>query len=75
MIAAAQQGWPMAKLDLEVQRDLLDIFTKSARGFLDGWFEDDRVQSAFAFDAVVGNYAGVSTPIRPMFCSTTCLAK
>ena len=37
----------MAKLDLEVQRDLLDIFTKSARAYLDGWFEDDKVQSAF----------------------------
>ena len=28
----------------------------------DGWFEDDRIKSAFAFDAVVGNFAGVSTP-------------
>ncbi|WP_068071887.1 phytoene desaturase family protein [Novosphingobium lentum] len=61
LMAAAKQGWPMANLDLSVQRDLLDIFTKSARDFLDGWFEDDHVKSAFAFDAVVGNYAGVST--------------
>lgn len=62
LVAAARQGWPMAQMDIAVQRDLLDIFTKSARDFLDGWFEDDRVKSAFAFDAVVGNYAGVSTP-------------
>jgi phytoene dehydrogenase-like protein len=62
LIAAARQGWPMAKMDLATQRDLLDVFTKSARDFLDGWFEDDHVKSAFAFDAVVGNYAGVSTP-------------
>ncbi len=62
LAAAARQGWPIAKLDIATQRDLLDIFTKSAREFLDGWFEDDHVQSAFAFDAVVGNYAGVSTP-------------
>lgn len=62
LLAAAQQGWPMAKMDLATQRDLLAIFTKSARDFLDGWFEDDHVKSAFAFDAVVGNYAGVSTP-------------
>ncbi|MFM5950153.1 MAG: phytoene desaturase family protein, partial [Novosphingobium sp.] len=34
----------------------------AGRQFLDGWFEHDYVQSAFAFDAVVGNYAGVSTP-------------
>jgi phytoene dehydrogenase-like protein len=62
LLAAGAQGWPMAKLGIETQRDLLDVFTKSARDFLEGWFEDDHVQSAFAFDAVVGNYAGVSTP-------------
>ncbi len=60
--ALATQGWPLAKMPIETQRDLLDIFTKSARDFLDGWYEDDHVKSAFAFDAVVGNYAGVSTP-------------
>ena len=60
--ALAKQGWPLAQLPIEQQRDLLDIFTKSARDFLDGWFEDDHVKAAFAFDAVVGNYAGVSTP-------------
>jgi phytoene dehydrogenase-like protein len=62
LVAAAKQGWPLSKLDLPAQRDLLDVFTKSAREFLEGWFEDDHVRSAFAFDAVVGNYAGVSTP-------------
>ena len=58
----ARQGWPLARLDRQTQRDLLDMFTKSAREFLDGWFEDDASSRAFAFDAVVGNYAGVSTP-------------
>ena len=62
ILAALSQGGRMAKLPIETQRDLLDIFTKSARDFLDGWYEDDHVQSAFAFDAVVGNFAGVSTP-------------
>ncbi len=60
--ALARQGWPLARLPIEQQRDLLGIFTKSARDFLDGWFEDDHVKTAFAFDAIVGNYAGVSTP-------------
>jgi phytoene dehydrogenase-like protein len=62
LLATAQQGWPLAKLDTAAQRDLLAIFTLSAREYLDQWFEDDRVKSAFAFDAVVGNFAGVSTP-------------
>ena len=62
LVAGARQGWPIAKLDIATQRDLLAIFTRSAREFLDGWFDDDRIKSAFAFDAVVGNFAGVSTP-------------
>ncbi len=62
LLSALRQGWPLTRLDLETQRDLLAIFTRSAREFLDFWFEDDRVKSAFAFDAVVGNFAGVSTP-------------
>ncbi|PLK27824.1 NAD(P)/FAD-dependent oxidoreductase [Novosphingobium sp. TH158] len=62
IVAAARQGWPMAQMDIATQRDLLAMFTKSARDFLDGWFEHDVVKTAFAFDAVVGNYAGVSTP-------------
>jgi phytoene dehydrogenase-like protein len=62
LVAAGQQGWPLSKLPIEAQRDLLDVFTKSARDFLDGWFDNDQVKSAFAFDAVVGHYAGVSTP-------------
>ncbi len=62
LMSGASQGWPLAKMGIEAQRDLLDVFTKSARDFLDGWYEDDHVKSAFAFDAVVGNFAGVSTP-------------
>ncbi|WP_445192728.1 phytoene desaturase family protein [Sphingomonas sp. Tas61C01] len=61
LFAAGRQGWPLSRMGIEAQRDLLDVFTKSARDFLDGWFENDHVRSAFAFDAVVGNYAGVST--------------
>ena len=62
LLALARQSLPLARLDLAVQRDVLALFTLSAREFLDGWFESDAVKSAFAFDAVVGNYAGVSTP-------------
>ena len=62
LMSGAAQGWPLSRLGIDAQRDLLDVFTKSARDFLDGWYEDDHVKSAFAFDAVVGNYAGVSTP-------------
>ena len=62
LLAAAGQGWSLAGMDLEAQRDVLDMFVKSARDFLDHWYEDDHVKTAFGFDAVVGNFAGVSSP-------------
>lgn len=62
LVAGARQGWPIARLGIATQRDLLDLFTKSARDFLDGWFEDDAIKAAFGFDAVVGNYASPDTP-------------
>ncbi|HEX4198821.1 MAG TPA: NAD(P)/FAD-dependent oxidoreductase [Caulobacteraceae bacterium] len=62
LLAAAAQGRRLAALPIERQRDLLDLFAKSARAFLDGWFESEAVKAAFGFDAVVGNYASPDTP-------------
>ena len=62
LLAAAAQGRSVAGLGLEAQRDVLDLFVKSARDFLDGWYESDAVKAAFGFDAVVGNYASPDTP-------------
>ncbi len=62
LIAAASQGRKLAGLGLSEQRDVLDLFTKSARTFLDSWFESEAVKAAFGFDAVVGNYASPDTP-------------
>ena len=61
-IDAARQGRGLMKLSLSQQRDVLDLFTKSARSFLDSWFESEAVKAAFGFDAVVGNYASPDTP-------------
>ncbi|MEC3910558.1 NAD(P)/FAD-dependent oxidoreductase [Sphingobium sp. CR2-8] len=62
IVEALKQGRRVAGLGIEAQRDVLDLFTKSARGFLDSWFESDAVKAAFGFDAVVGNYASPDTP-------------
>ena len=62
LLSGAQQGRMLAKLSIEQQRDVLDLFTKSARDFLDQWFESEAVKAAFGFDAVVGNYASPDTP-------------
>ena len=59
---AALQGRKLAGLGVEAQRDVLDLFTKSARDFLNGWFESEAVKAAFGFDAVVGNYASPDAP-------------
>ncbi len=44
-------------LSLEQQRNLLDLFTRSAGEMLDERFETDLVKALFGFDAIVGNYA------------------
>ncbi len=65
-IGAMLDAWKVAKrfraLDLEGQRDVLDLFTKSAGDVLDRWFESGPIKAAFGFDAVVGNYASPYTP-------------
>jgi phytoene dehydrogenase-like protein len=62
VMAALAQGRRVGALSLEQKRDVLDLFLKSARSFLDGWFESEAVKAAFAFDAIVGNYASPDTP-------------
>jgi phytoene dehydrogenase-like protein len=62
LLDAARQGRRISALSLHQQRDLLDVFLKSARAFLDGWFESDAVKAAFGFDAIVGNYASPDMP-------------
>jgi phytoene dehydrogenase-like protein len=62
LLAAIGQGREAARLGIAGQRDALALFVQSAREFLDGWFENAHVKAAFAFDSVVGNYAGPSAP-------------
>jgi phytoene dehydrogenase-like protein len=62
LVRLASQARGMAKLDLEGQRNLFDLFSLSAREFLDRWFESDPIKAVFGFDAVVGNFASPSTP-------------
>ncbi len=50
------------RLSMTQRRDVVDMFTKSAAQVLGAWFENDHVKAAFAFDALVGNFAAPSTP-------------
>ncbi len=56
----------LRKLSLEQQRNLLDLFTRSAGEMLDERFENDLVKALFGFDAIVGNYASPTPRARPM---------
>jgi phytoene dehydrogenase-like protein len=49
-------------LGLDLQRELLDLFTDSAGHYLDGWFESAPIKAAYGFDGIVGNYASPYTP-------------
>lgn len=68
-LAAISQLLKMARtakriraLGLDLQRDLLELFTASAGDFLDGWFESTPIKAAFGFDSIVGNYASPYAP-------------
>jgi phytoene dehydrogenase-like protein len=62
LAALATQAWPLTGLSTEEQRDLLALFTRSAREVLDGWFESDPIKAVFGFDSIVGHYASPDTP-------------
>ena len=62
LLRAAALGNAMRKLDLEQQRLLLDLFTKSAAEFLSAWFETDPIKALLGFDSIVGNYASPFDP-------------
>ena len=62
LIKAGKLGNRMRKLPLAQQRELLDLFTKSAGDYLDGWFESAPIKAVYGFDSVVGNYASPYSP-------------
>jgi phytoene dehydrogenase-like protein len=62
LLRGVRQVGRLARLSLRRKGELLDLFTESARSFLNGWFESEPVKAAFGFDAVVGNYASPDSP-------------
>jgi phytoene dehydrogenase-like protein len=60
--SAFKLGRRFRKLDAAVQRDIHELFTRSAGDLLDHWFETDAVKALYGFDAVVGSYASPYTP-------------
>ncbi len=56
-ISAGRLGNRIRRLGLEGQRDLLEIFTRSAGDYLEQWFESDPIKAIYGFDGIVGNFA------------------
>ena len=62
LVAAARLLLQMGRLPREGQRDLLDVFTKSAGDWLDAWFESEPLKAVLGWDSIVGNYASPYAP-------------
>jgi phytoene dehydrogenase-like protein len=62
LLDAVMQSRKVARLPLAAKRDVLALFTRSAREMLERWFESEPVKAAFGFDACVGNYASPYAP-------------
>lgn len=62
LLRGARLGRRVARLDMRMRRELLDVFVKSAGDYLDAWFESAPIKAAYGFDGVVGNYASPYTP-------------
>jgi phytoene dehydrogenase-like protein len=56
LVDAAKVGNRLRSLDLEGQRDLVELFTRSAGDMLDQWFESDPIKAILGFDGIVGTY-------------------
>jgi phytoene dehydrogenase-like protein len=57
LLRSAKLGKRIARLDMAMRRELLDLFVKSAGDYLDTWFESAPIKAAYGFDGIVGNYA------------------
>jgi phytoene dehydrogenase-like protein len=61
LLRSAKLGKRIARLDMAMRRELLDLFVKSAGDYLDAWFESAPIKAAYGFDGIVGNYASPYT--------------
>jgi phytoene dehydrogenase-like protein len=62
LLRAGRIGGRLRKLDMDMRRELLRLFSISAGDYLDGWFESDPIKAVYGFDGIVGNYASPYTP-------------
>jgi len=62
LLGGVSLGRLMNGLGAETQRDLLDLFTKSAGDMLDSRFRGSAIKALLGFDSIVGNFASPYAP-------------
>ena len=62
LLAMLKGGLTLRGLGVEAQRDLIELFGRSAGEILDDWFESAPIKAALGFDSIVGAYAGPYAP-------------
>ena len=62
IVETLKAGLALRGLPLEAQRDLIELFGRSAGEVLDDWFETDVLKAALGFDSIVGAYASPYAP-------------
>ena len=62
LVSAAKVGGRLRRLDMDLRRELLSLFSMSCGDYLDNWFESDPIKATYGFDGVVGNYASPYSP-------------
>lgn len=59
---ALKAGGRLNRLSVEEQREVIDLFTKSAADVVEEYFEHDLVKALMCWDSIVGNYTSPYTP-------------
>jgi phytoene dehydrogenase-like protein len=59
---AASVAKRLRRFDTAKLQALLELFTRSAGDYLDGWFESEPIRALLGFDSIVGTYASPYTP-------------
>jgi len=62
IIDTLKMAMRLKRLPLEAQRDLVELFGRSAGEILDDWFESAPIKAALGFDSIVGAYASPYAP-------------
>ena len=62
LLSMLKGGLALRGLGVAAQRDLIELFGRSAGEILDDWFESGPIKAALGFDSIVGAYASPYAP-------------